>query len=104
MSDRIERAIARANALTSARTTEDKINTSMKLISKQLSLVESDPTIKLYALMRTTALFAVTELSHLPFHLIKRQALKAFRSQLDDVLVKFQTVQTVDEKANDNAD
>ena len=100
-SDRIQRALQRAQGIAVARDTEERIATAMRVVRKNLDMVENESHIKLIALVRVTCLFLVTELAHLPFREVRRQSFTLFKKCLDELHVKLTVVQQMDEKAND---
>jgi hypothetical protein len=78
-----------------------RINTVMKLVRKNIDMVESEPSVILIALCKLFCLYLVTELCHLPWPEVRRQSFQLFRNSLDEIHVKLEVVQSAEEKAND---
>ena len=73
----------------------------MRVVRKNLDMVEPDANIKLFALVKLTCLFLVTELMHLPWPEVRRRGFQLFRQSLDEIHVKLNVVTATEEPAND---
>lgn len=83
------------------RTHEERVAQIMRLVRKNIDLVESEPVVILSALMKLTCLYLVTELCHLPWKEVRTQSFKLFRQSLDELHQKLEVVQVTETKAND---
>lgn len=83
------------------RTNEQRTANCMRLVQRNLDMVEHEAHIKLKALVTLTAMYIITEMSHMPWKLVKSQSFKLFRGAMDEVKAKMEIAQLDERKAND---
>lgn len=82
-------------------TFEGKVGTAVRFTSKNLLMIESDPTVRLVALVDLLCIELVTTMPHLSEQEVRRQAFQLFRLRLNEAQRKMREARKMIEGAND---